>query len=125
MGSGGAWKCNFCGYEVGVGGPFEFYRDDKGQRKTYGHPVPSSKEAEEAGIKGFFELAYCPTCDKVQDVILVEFATPKDYFGAWSSIGKIKLQCPDCGEKLYKYLENLQCSRCRKGFFKLKMLWFS
>jgi hypothetical protein len=60
MGSWYKLKCDNCGYSVNTSGPWEFYRDSEGKRKPYGHPVPTSKEAEESGIHGLTGELYCP-----------------------------------------------------------------
>lgn len=130
MGAGYEYICDTCGYKVETSGPWEFYRDTEGQRKPYGHPVPMSQEAEEAGIKGFSINAYCPQCDRVRDVILVEFETPRDYHAAWAGCGRLpddhQLTCGICGGRLCEYLPGkLSCPRCQKGTFKHTKFWKS
>lgn len=46
---GGFWDCvcDNCGYKVETSGPWDFYRDTEGKRKTYGHPKPYSREAKD------------------------------------------------------------------------------
>ena len=84
-----AWKCNACGYIVRTSGPWEFYRDDCGERKPYGHPVARSREARESGIKGLSTCGFCPTCDEVRDVIVREFEKPeRDTRRAWHRFAK-------------------------------------
>ena len=78
------YECDKCSYSVSTSGPWEFYRDSKDKRKPYGHPGPDSKEAKERGIYGFSADLYCPKCDKIFDVVLLEFTEPlPDYFAAW------------------------------------------
>jgi len=54
MGAGYSHRCNKCGYSVSTSGPWEFYRDNKGERRHYGHPVPFSDEARKRGIHGLY-----------------------------------------------------------------------
>jgi len=76
MGAGYIHVCSDCGYSVSTSGPSEFYRDREGKRKIYGHPDPLSFEALERGIYGFSGEVYCPNCDKVFDLVLVELKKP-------------------------------------------------
>lgn len=119
MGGHYEWKCDNCGHKVQTDGPLEFYRDAKGHRRPYGHPGPGSKEAEQAGIKGFYAVAYCLHCDSARDALLVEFDSPRDYSGAWSECDDpSELVCPECGGRLsYEDLWGIECPRCRKGCF--------
>ena len=85
MGAGYDFKCNCCGYRFSTSGPWEFYRNLKGQRKLYGHPSPVSVEAQLHGIYGLSGELYCLRCDKVFDLILVEFQRPAvESFLVWS-----------------------------------------
>jgi cytochrome c-type biogenesis protein CcmH/NrfF len=126
----GAWfthKCDKCNYEVHTDGPWEFYRDKEGKRKMYGHPVPASKEAEESGIAGLTGHLYCPQCDTVSEVILVEFKTPtKDSMDVWSGRAEPHeeykkldaVKCPKCGNTdliLGDDQEPLSCPQCENG----------
>lgn len=91
MGAGYIHKCDKCGYTVHTSGPWEFYRDSNGERKEYGHPTPFSKEAELCGISGLSGELYCPKCDQVWDLVLVEYKSPiKEGFLVWS--GKYRVQ---------------------------------
>lgn len=74
-------RCNSCGYEVKTEGHYEFYRDEKGEVKLYGHPVPFSDEARQRGIYGYYSYLYCGICDKVQKIIIKEFKTP--HYNEW------------------------------------------
>ena len=57
-------------------GPSEFYRDGQGNRKPYGHPLPFPGEARDYGVKGLSVNLYCPICQKVFDMVVVEFDEP-------------------------------------------------
>ena len=76
MGAHYTYRCEACGHEVSTSGPWEFYRDEQGRRQAYGHPVPCSKEAARRGVYGLSGELYCPTCDRVFDLVLVEFKQP-------------------------------------------------
>lgn len=69
----GAWyshKCDNCDYEVHTEGPWEFYRDKN-------------------GIAGLTGRLYCSNCDKVSDIILVEFKKPTtDSMEVWGGIAE-------------------------------------
>ena len=105
----GAWythKCDNCDYEVHTEGPWEFYRDKKGRRKMYGHPGPASQEAADCGIAGLTGRLYCPECDKVSEVVLVEFKKPAGkslevWGGMAEPLDEYKkedaVKCPKCG----------------------------
>ena len=41
------WKCERCGFTGETSGPHEFYRDDHGELRPYGHPHAVSIEAKE------------------------------------------------------------------------------
>ena len=109
MGRSITYGCNSCGHTVTFSGPWEFYRDAKGRRKPYGHPVPVSREAENRGICGLSAQMYCPSCHRGVDIIVVEFTEPvvetlsvwsrawrpKPAYSDWES--KIAYRCPECG----------------------------
>ena len=118
------WQCSQCGNKVGTGGPWEFYRDKEGRRQPYGHPEPCPREAREAGIKGFSFLTYCPKCNSVKDLILVEFQKARDYRAAWEGCKRRKLTCGECGGRLHELLDNLICPVCA-GVFKRTAGWIS
>lgn len=69
-------KCNKCGYSVITSAEWEFYRDSEGKRKGYGHPIPASLEAAEAGIYGYDATVYCSNCDQTFNIILREYKKP-------------------------------------------------
>ena len=117
MGAGFVHNCDNCGYSVNTSGPWEFYRDKEGNRKPYGHPGPMSREAKKRGIWGFSEDQYCPKCDEVFDVIVVEFAGPNQRWAPKDEYKKIK--CPKCGVRNLIFVsqegKEVTCPRCRKG----------
>lgn len=130
MGMGQEWKCSNCDYTILTSGPHEFYRDKSGQLKPYGHPGASTKEAEEAGIKGFYVHWYCPECRQVEDVILAEFGEARDELTAWGGLGEPSSQheplCPKCSTELKHTIdENDICPKCNKGNFELSGSWIS
>lgn len=127
----GAWYrhfCTECGYEVRTSGPWEFYRDEQGRRKPYGHPVPCSEEALLSGIRGLSGTVYCLGCHQAVDVILVEFSEPaRQALDVWS--GRCEPEekygrpgasrCPNCdsAELLLAPDQGIspECPRCSKG----------
>ncbi len=138
MGACFSHRCDRCGYVVTTSGPWEFYRDAEGQRKPYGHPVPMSREALEQGIAGLSANLYCVHCDKVFDLIVVEFKTPaRDALSVWAGNcepqevfkkeGAVK--CPECGATalLLEGDENPQktCPRCKAGTLISQREWIS
>ena len=138
MGAGFRHKCDKCGYSVFTSGPWEFYRDSKGNRKPYGHPVPTSEEAKQRGIYGLSGELYCPRCDKTFDLILVEFTrSSRDSLSVW--VGRCELRdefkqeaavkCPYC-DSTYMILgaaEGVEvvCPRCKEGKLLGEMEWIS
>lgn len=77
MGSSNNFICNKCDFSFSTSGPWEFYRDKKGNSKPYGHPVPISAEAEKAGITGLTADVFCLTCmENINNFILVEYKKP-------------------------------------------------
>jgi len=128
MGAHYNFKCTCCDYSFSTSGPWEFYRNAKGKRKPFGHPVPVSKEAAQRGIYGLSADLYCPQCDRIFDVILVEFKRPSsESLAVW--LGKCEpkeeyqqanaVNCPAC-KSTDLILEpsderTLTCPRCRKG----------
>lgn len=138
MGSQYIHKCDKCGYSVRTSGPWEFYRDSKARRKPYGHPVPRSKEAKERGIYGLSGNIYCPNCDKVFDLILIEFKKASHdslsvWFGMCEPKDKLKkraaVKCPECGNTNlilgHKEDRKVSCPRCKEGKLLSKMEWIS
>lgn len=136
MAAGTRWKCTHCGYKVTTSGLHEFYRDSEGTRKPYGHPLPNSVEAAECGIRGFSKRAYCPACDAIRDVVVMEFDDSTGPGGAWkralevakaySDIGGLfECICPECKTKLLEELADVECPRCKQGVFKYEINWVS
>ncbi|MDD2252226.1 MAG: hypothetical protein PHQ10_04600 [Dehalococcoidales bacterium] len=112
------YECDVCRHRVSINGPHEFYRDSAGNRKHYGHPVPVSVEAKNAGIKGFYFNFYCPVCDATKEAVIAEFKKPLDDIKCWKALKKhfIEPFCDDCGGKLYdSTAEGLKCPRCEGG----------
>jgi len=138
MGASYIHKCNNCGYSVSTSGPWEFYRGKSGRRKLYGHPSSVSTEAKQYGIAGLSGKLYCIVCDKVLDLILVEFEHPsKESMDVWSGrckpMSKYELpesvKCRKCGntELLLEPFDNsnISCPRCNKGQLVGNMEWIS
>lgn len=104
------FECSSCGYTVRTSGSWEFYRDESGQRKLYGHPRAGPmmtrksimkirdksrrrellvhfeswlKRQPSLTVDGFSENLYCRQCDEIRDVIIYEFEHPVDVDIAW------------------------------------------
>jgi len=137
---GAAWvhKCDKCNYSVHTSGPWEFYRDNEGKRKFYGHPVVASEEAEQRGIYGLSCDLYCLNCDETFDLIQVEFKKPSfDSLSVW--VGKCEpkdkykvedaVRCPKCDGIDLMLLpvkdREITCPRCKEGKLVGEMEWIS
>jgi DNA-directed RNA polymerase subunit M/transcription elongation factor TFIIS len=138
MGAGFRYKCDRCGYSISTSGPWEFYRDVKGNRKPYGHPVPTSEEAKERGIYGLSAELYCPKCAKTFDLILVEFTRPsRDSLSVWAGgceprdefKRKDTVKCPECGGTNMILAptegEDVVCPSCKEGKLLGDMRWIA
>jgi len=96
-------RCDTCGYEFDTSGSHEFYRDKEGRLVDFGHPLPSSHEAVEAGVAGFYGRMWCLQHDVNVRVVIQEFLEPVDRFaGIWTP-GKhpekqVSIACPSCGD---------------------------
>ncbi len=136
MGASYLFKCSKCDYSFSTSGPWEFYRNKKGNRKPYGHPCPSSKEARIQGIYGLSGELYCIDCDKIIDIILVEYKQPSnESLFVWS--GKLEpkdeykregaIKCPDCNGTglVLQPIEDLLCPRCKEGRLIGDIEWIS
>ncbi len=120
MGSWYEYECNYCHYKVTTGGLLEFYRDESGIKKRYGHPLPFSEEAQKCGMKGFSVEAYCLNCKKIFDVIKTEFKNSSIHEGKPEILIHYReFICPECNEKLYEFLDNVKCPKCEDGVFKV------
>jgi len=124
--------CDHCGHKITTSGPWEFYRDEKGKIKPYGHPIPASAEAAERGVYGLRADMYCPKCGKIRSVILVEYKKPcHDSLEMWSGRceeDKKEVKCPVCGSTnliLEPPEEGIRCPKCGKGTLKLQFLLIS
>ena len=138
-------KCNKCNYSVEISGSWEYYRDEKGERKQYGHPVALSEEAAEAGIYGHSTNVYCSRCDRIFDVISYEYVRPykKGHrrffsFRLLPKLPKIKekyikndaIKCPKCGNidlviPEADIIRIVKCPRCNNGKMIPKEEWMS
>ncbi len=138
MGVGYRYMCDWCLYFVRTSGPWEFYRDSKGNRKPYGHPVPTSEEAEKRGIQGFSGDLYCPKCDKTFDTVLVEFAGPSEgYASTWAGwnertnelMHEERFMCPECRTTQMiwntREAEEAVCPRCKEGILRGLAIWIA
>lgn len=138
MGQGFPLECNVCGLEREPSGPWEFYRDEQGEMKDYGHPSPSSQEALEAGIYGFYAEMYCIPCGELRQIVLEEYEEPVE-----SSLDlltgdhqpQIKYSneddpaCPQCQTRgLILRPEphaDIPCPKCEDGQLQLVGSWIS
>jgi len=137
MGAEFRYICSKCGYSIVTSGPWEFYRDRLGNRRPAGHPVPLFC-LEGPGIFGLSGEVYCPTCDEVFDVVLVEFKEPTlDTYAVWSGQcepteefkKKDAVRCPQCGNP-HLILgpdeeTKTRCPRCQNGVLKGRVEWIS
>lgn len=134
MGSLYTLRCDKCGYSVRTSGPWEFYRDESGTRKPYGHPAPCSREAARRGIYGLSADLYCPACDSVSDVILVEFKQPSSeslsvWGGQCEPMDEYKregaVRCPNCNNQRMTLSGDesgeVSCPRCSGGVLRGRM----
>ena len=128
MGTEYTYECNYCNHSVLTYGLSEFYRNNDGIRKAFGHPGPWCEEAEKQGIYGFSAEVYCYICDEKFDLIVVEFKEPtKEFLNAWlgqweakEETNELEKGCPKCGGDtlILAPPENGQkilCPRCKKG----------
>jgi rubrerythrin len=123
---GNFWTCDNCGYFVRTSGVWEYYIDKHGNRQRYGHPTPNSRAAKKAGVKGFTQEGYCPSCREEKDVIVAKFASPLNgSLEAYLAFDNpdIKHQefppvCDKCNTPLKDDLLNLPCPKCGIGKFK-------
>ncbi len=105
MGVYAEFYCRQCGFRVRFGGPEEFYYDAYGRRRNWGHPLPASDEARQAGISGFLTRMWCPHCRSVKHAVIAEFKQPLQYTEAWERLAEMDeprepAVCPDCGRPL-------------------------
>ena len=118
-------RCDTCGYTFDTSGSHEFYRDKDGWLADFGHPLPSSPEAAEAGVAGFYGRMWCLQHDVNVEVVMREFCEPVDRFaGIWTS-GKhpekhVIIACPICGDVEpvmgdRPFGPEIQCPKCVGG----------
>lgn len=117
--------CNHCGFTIYTSGLWEFYRDSKGKFKSYGHPMPTSIEAEESGIHGLYGNYYCLDCQKNTESIVLESKFPVfEKSALWTvkvqpipPYGKgYRPQCVHCGGKrIFLAPGNIPCPKCGEG----------
>jgi rubrerythrin len=122
---GTVWKCDKCDYTMRTSGLWEYFIDEFGLRQKYGHPLPTSKAAKNAGVRGFSVQWYCPRCRSVRDVAVIEF--DKAQSGSLGALGAYSFTdtprqefdpvCDKCGAKLIDNLENEPCPKCNVGHF--------
>lgn len=135
MGTGYIHKCSHCAYIFRTSGPWEFYRDKNGKRKPYGHPAPISKQARERGIYGLSADIYCPECDSVHDLVIVEFKKPNDnsldvWTGNFEPVNEEDdVKCPECGNRRLVFVpdedKEVKCPHCEEGYLKGYQEWIS
>ena len=144
MGTTFSFKCDKCDHSFYTSGPWEFYRDSDGNVKDFGHPGPTSKEAEDRGLWGFYDSMYCLDCGQVSDIVIKEFKKPfvskQEYRRSlfcrslpeilfpflfkpkWARRKMITKECPICGSKQVfcepKEIRNKPCLKCGEGKLK-------
>ena len=96
-------KCDTCEYTFETSGIHEFYVDARGAMADYGHPLPSSREAREAGIFGFYGRMWCLNRDQNIDVVVREFEHPVERDAEIWRPGAlpekvVDVTCPACGD---------------------------
>lgn len=136
MGQGFPLECNKCDFQTEPSGPWEFFRDKYGKLRDFGHPTPSSPEAEAAGIHGFYAEMYCPTCGKLRRVVLEEYDEPAesaDSLWAGQAVPKVKYQnaedpaCPRCDSRGLILRpdpdQRIDCPKCPDGALMLVGSW--
>ena len=138
MGASYLHTCDRCKYSIRTSGPWEFYRNLLGIRRPFGHPSAVSRAASRRGVYGLSGELYCAKCDKVCDVILVEFRKPThDRTAVWHGNLEVKdeyrdedaVKCPECGDAWLildpGQSEGVICPRCGEGRFAGEMEWVS
>lgn len=138
MGAQNSFTCGECGYTVTTSGPWEFYRDEDGARHPYGHPGPASREARERGVWGLSAELYCPDCDEVHDIVVVEFVEPvSDARDVWMRNYTPRqefqrpggVRCPGCGGTFMllgpEGAPPVDCPRCGSVSMTGKQDWIS
>lgn len=120
-------RCDNCGYSVSTSGPWEFYRDNNGNLKPFGHPGPMSEEAEQRGLYGLYAELYCANCDKAFSIVLIECEKPSNpALPPNESIPALKDEfkrtpapkCPKCGNTHLLFTparREVTCPRCKRG----------
>ena len=100
------YKCTSCAWEFQTWGPREFFVNAAGERESYGHPLPCSDEARQAGVFGLDARRYCVECGAVSGVVLEEFDPPlHDPFKVWddganrSERRSLDPECGACGSR--------------------------
>ncbi len=97
------WQCGSCGYSVEVSGPHEFWRDE-GEIHILPHPL------SKRGVEGLAAKAYCPRCDSLETVPLVEFTEPvEDGFAV--KVDKIK---PEYWDRLPRELREMMLQEAQE-----------
>src|ERR1035437_7148626 len=96
-------ECSGCGYSFRTSGLHEYFIDANGDLKHYGHPLPESREAEAAGIAGFYADAWCLNADRNVVVVVREFEQAVGrHEGIWVPAAlpekSVTITCPACGD---------------------------
>jgi len=97
-----------------------------------------SEEARQRGIYGLSGELYCPNCDEVVDLILVEFKKPsQDSLSVWGGMCEPRdefkdegaVKCPKCDNRnlILGPMEDrgVTCPRCKEGKLVGEMEWIS
>jgi Zn finger protein HypA/HybF involved in hydrogenase expression len=114
------WECESCDFKVETSGFHEFYRDDHGELRSYGHPTATSKEVKEKGVKGFFVRGYCTKCNAVKVAITQEFNSPiynwHLHISSDNEVKSFKPICSECGTELILDFFEKPCPKCGNIF---------
>lgn len=138
------YQCSKCKKKFNTSGPWEFYRNKKGNRIPFGHPGPINKEAQLSGVDGLFADMLCLDCGKEVNIIIEEYYKQPAHSKGFKDFlaflfGKIKEdddkpRCPNCkGDNLFlsnnenaeknEKVTMLTCPNCSKGKLELIDHW--
>ncbi len=132
MGRGYEIRCMSCDFRANISEFIEFYVDKKGRIQIYGHPLPVSEEAVEAGIAGFLNDYFCPKCGHVTSIPSFVSEKAHDYLELYSTlllgkrkivgVNNVPLICESCGgpllskretyRRLFRFEELVQIGKC-------------
>jgi len=75
-----------CDFREGLREFIEFYVDKEGRLQVYGHPLPLSNEAAEAGIAGVLNDHFCPRCGHVTPIPSFLTEKARDHLELYSTL---------------------------------------